>query len=616
MDSIESLELSVTPEELCRTCLAAVDRNQLKPIFCSEILDGKIVPFPKVIQLATGEELVRDEKLPSGVCVECKVKLRDLFIFVTKVRNSKNLLYDIFNVAKPEAKPIEGGVNAATKVIKKCAEVQTDASGPVRKLRSSRQLVERGTQCDDNSTVRTKIPAAVCNVQTQTNGEQDGVVASGESHHRLELIQTFAGEEVTLNGGDEEDCVSDIEELLQGENTLKLSKAPGDRSSFKEEQLDSADSSAEELKKGAVIEKKRETCLYCNYTAQSATFAKHLLVHQQTLELCFESIEYYRCGNCFTVFMSQEHMEEHFESSCSPVQSNDIVKHVDLSKHESFYQNGVDMCVPKFKTFTSAGDGMYRCFRCATVVDDFDAIRAHCTEHDLVDDDETDVDQIWETNQFDTVHVCGVCQGQFSDATFIRQHVYFHQTSYFCMYNCEHVSDDFGRLTRHLQAKHFTAPELQASNFTGTDEQQSGATQAYKCEHCKKVLGSEAALRKHVKSHARERKFACSTCSKRFTQKGDLVTHKRIHTNERPYRCMICDKAFRTLSHRRDHMSTHAEDNKFECEVCHKKFKAARILAGHRQLHTGIRPHTCEVCSKTFARKHHLKQHSRIHCKQ
>ncbi|ETN66011.1 zinc finger protein 600 [Anopheles darlingi] len=282
MDPID-LELSVTPEELCRTCLAAVDRNQLKPIFCSEILDGKIVPFPKVIELATGEQLIRDEKLPNGVCGDCKRKLRDLYIFITKVRNSKDLLYDIFNVAKPAPQANEGGADATPKIVKKCAEVQTDAIELERKFRNAPQLVEAGTQCGDIFAGR--VPPAVCDMQTQTNEElkspkNNDISANpvtpanrdcaestpnleSESDHRLELVQTFAGEEIALNDIDDQDCVSEFEVQLvthvssgaEESNTLrpdktllKSSKSCGDQSSPEEEQLDSADGSAVVLK--------------------------------------------------------------------------------------------------------------------------------------------------------------------------------------------------------------------------------------------------------------------------------------------------------------------------------------------------------------------------------
>lgn len=66
MDTQE-LELTISAEEICRACLAAVDRTQLKPIFCSEILDGRIVPFPSVLELATGEKVTFYSKLSNAV---------------------------------------------------------------------------------------------------------------------------------------------------------------------------------------------------------------------------------------------------------------------------------------------------------------------------------------------------------------------------------------------------------------------------------------------------------------------------------------------------------------------------------------------------------------------
>lgn len=54
-ESDSALELQVNANEMCRTCLAAeLPPDQLKPIFCNEIVDGRIVPFPKVLELTMG----------------------------------------------------------------------------------------------------------------------------------------------------------------------------------------------------------------------------------------------------------------------------------------------------------------------------------------------------------------------------------------------------------------------------------------------------------------------------------------------------------------------------------------------------------------------------------
>lgn len=61
MQDSDDLELQVNADEMCRTCLGQFPLNQLKPIFCNEILDGKIVPFPQVYETTLGIKPVKND---------------------------------------------------------------------------------------------------------------------------------------------------------------------------------------------------------------------------------------------------------------------------------------------------------------------------------------------------------------------------------------------------------------------------------------------------------------------------------------------------------------------------------------------------------------------------
>ncbi|XP_052871725.1 zinc finger protein 266-like [Anopheles cruzii] len=650
MESKEPLELSVTPEELCRTCLAAVpDRTQLKPIFCSEILDGKIVPFPKVLELVIGAKFVRDEKLPNNVCIECKAKIRDLYVYVSKVRNSVDLLHDIFGVAKPaEASNAIVKSEPPKKIDTRSVEVQTDAIEAAEPPQP--ETIETSTQCDPIE------PTAGPSLVYSSHGETGNKLAPptpskkemsshlmnlrcGESSSEIRVTVMEQDEDEEEDEGDQNEGDSkgtDTEQALVEALTRKSG-------SFDDEdyeiQLLSEEPETDECLALSVVEKvgtsqsvslkgengkessdenvpgsfgsfrnknwsvaKREpqdSCTYCDFTSRSTTFVRHFLIHKQTLEMCFESIDYFRCSLCFTVFISQSHFEEHFDTTCASVAQEEYTVNEDLLKHETFYQNGLDICVPKLKTFKRT-DTRFRCGRCGLYQDTFEDMRLHCQTHEAEDDHTQNVDLLWRENMLERVHVCGICGAQFPDAVFIRQHLYFHQTSYFCAYDCSQIFDDFHRLTKHISRKHYKP----AGDETTTE---------FPCDRCPKSFGSAESLKTHVKNHMRERKYVCGVCSKAFVQKSDLIIHGRTHTNERPYECRQCSKRFRTASHLRDHMSTHEEVKRFQCEVCHKLFKAERILAGHRQLHTGLKPYACDICSKTFARKQHLKLHLQTH---
>ncbi|KFB47246.1 AGAP010500-PA-like protein [Anopheles sinensis] len=642
MDTDE-LELSVSPEELCRTCLAAVDRTQLKPIFCNEILDGKIVPFPKVVELAVGEKIVKDEKLPSNVCVECKTKMRELYIFVEKVRKSSNLLYEIFSIAKPvPSEIIRKQLNTKT------TEVQTDSipteNDPPPPPAVS--MVDNGTQSDWNVPTFSEASCQTDSILKMPKvGSQNSKVknttailitdeeVSPPAEPTIESIQTdiATDDETSLgNDADEIEMILVAEEPTEEEcfslSTISLSEKRSRRSQKKNTLQPVVD-----ISKNATLKNLQQSqhCEYCNLSYNSAGIAKHIAIHRKTLELCLESIDYYRCPICFVVFISQQQFDDHFTASCAPVQPEEFCEHSDVSKHELLYNKGLEVCVPKLKTFKfSVEDLRYRCIRCPQDTECFEEMRSHVQVHDVEDDGVENVSLLWKGNNLDKVHVCGMCQAQFPDALYIRQHLYFHQTTFFCPYDCSMACDKFLNLTRHIQRVHLQkikrdtlADELSDTKADTMPDAvpdavvdgKSSQLVKFPCSRCGRSFPDLDALEMHVAKHYRERKFVCNVCKKHFAQKSDLTTHERIHTNERPYPCEICGKSFRTTSHRRDHMSTHEVVNKYECDVCQKLFKAERILIGHKRLHTGEKPFFCQVCLKSFSRKHHLKLHSKVH---
>ncbi|XP_078518043.1 uncharacterized protein LOC144782514 [Lissotriton helveticus] len=92
-------------------------------------------------------------------------------------------------------------------------------------------------------------------------------------------------------------------------------------------------------------------------------------------------------------------------------------------------------------------------------------------------------------------------------------------------------------------------------------------------------------LKKQLKAHSRERRFACPECKKRFFQKTRLIVHCRVHSGEKPY----------------------------VCTFCHKRFNRKDYLSEHIRIHTGERPYKCTECEKSFIQKSHLVYHQRKH---
>ncbi|XP_054129138.1 zinc finger protein 777-like [Melozone crissalis] len=54
-------------------------------------------------------------------------------------------------------------------------------------------------------------------------------------------------------------------------------------------------------------------------------------------------------------------------------------------------------------------------------------------------------------------------------------------------------------------------------------------TPRQKCPLCKKFLACSTSMRRHLKTHARDRPYCCSSCNKCFMRSNHLLRHKKIH---------------------------------------------------------------------------------------
>ncbi|XP_050067102.1 zinc finger protein 184-like [Anopheles maculipalpis] len=649
---MQELELTISAEEICRTCLAAADRTQLKPIFCNEILDGRIVPFPSVLELVIGEKIVKDAKLPNNVCSECKGKLRDLYLFVGMTQKSNKLLYEIFNV---QPSRLANTIKHDTKH----AESQTETleKSVFNTLPKNVSMKEIGTQCANNTAdmcCQTDAQYVLENAEIVPNEvvkiDENELITpiiiddeEAKPTTENELFRESSIECTLMNFDDNADDEDDDDD--DGENKYEMVLLANTETNTDEcftirpvkverkQQIDRSQmiiSSTEPATTGSMprtllskptidwekkpvarqLRGKKAHCSYCNWNGRRAAVEQHFQVHKETFELCLDSNDYYRCSDCFTVFISQIHFIEHFSTSCNRVPADNYVYHPDLNKHESFYHNGLDICVPRLKTFKKIGN-KYQCGRCIKhISNSFDAMRPHLLSHEAEDDKSDDVELLWKRNHLHKIHVCGICKVQFPDATYIRQHLYFHQDSFICIYGCGIIFVSFLEMTNHIESKHMQGRESIAEANVAED---SAPAENYQCTQCGKTLASAESLKNHIKNHTR--RYVCTECNKCFGQKSDLTNHCRIHTDDRPYACKLCDKRFRTNSHVRDHMFTHENVNKYECDVCHKMFKAKRILAAHARLHGGDKPYQCKLCYKCFSRKQHLISHQKTHFK-
>ncbi|XP_062554611.1 zinc finger protein 84-like isoform X2 [Armigeres subalbatus] len=670
MKDSEDLELQVNAEEMCRTCLGQFPAGQLKPIFCNEILDGKIVPFPKALESVVGVKPAKNEIFPKNICTDCKSRTKELYSFKEKACKSFDLLYEIFGIEKPSlpipSQAMKKEVNVTGTQTKEMVVQIGDLESYNRFLTIEKP--SEPTKNDSACQVAPETGESICqtepteskpkrDVSTQVDPPLDPVEISEnievEADVSIRADESFYVEETELDPDesytsvDVIDDIEDVEEdvdntelivddsnmpelLAQDEFDFDVNKANPKENDDENDATDAIQfltyevvqqddhemvtKTVKNLSKPESKEKFENECTYCNFVTNNKTaFSNHYAIHQQTIEYIFERVDYYRCMNCKSVYLTTIGLEKHFtDEPCAPIELDNLEESRDAIKHEQFYSHGISICLPRIKTFHMNESLQIVCSLCSSVFMSLsDALNHYSLAHDHEEPDTEDLAAFWDNCGYNMVHQCGICNEQFADASFIRQHIYFHKTKHDCPYNCLETYRDFLKLTHHLSRSHL-------KNACSLSTEARGILQpAFVCQICSKRFTSESTYKLHTKNHFADRRYTCTMCPKAFLQKCDLTIHIRSHTDERPFACTFadCDKKFRTSSHRRDHMSTHVEEKKYKCDICLKHFKAERILQGHMKLHSGFKPFECEECGKTFSRKHHVKLHMKTHGK-
>ncbi len=134
------------------------------------------------------------------------------------------------------------------------------------------------------------------------------------------------------------------------------------------------------------------------------------------------------------------------------------------------------------------------------------------------------------------------------------------------------------------------------------------------CDTCGVLCESYNMFRCHMIKHEAEKsgkRMVCKLCNRGFIFMKDLKKHLRSHSKERPHICEICGKSFKSASVMRKHIYVHSGVKPHTCEYCGKGFKDNYNLKGHVRTHTGEKPFQCDMCSAAFTHNVSLKTHKR-----
>lgn len=134
----------------------------------------------------------------------------------------------------------------------------------------------------------------------------------------------------------------------------------------------------------------------------------------------------------------------------------------------------------------------------------------------------------------------------------------------------------------------------------------------FECELCKKQFTKIEILKRHIKTHMKEKEFKCSYCTKTFDRRDVLNDHVRNHTGEKPFECPTCKKKFTRGFVLLRHQRTHNE-GVYKCDFCMKSFDRKDTFRDHLRNHTGEKPFKCRFCGKAFSRSFVLTKHEKSH---
>ncbi|XP_069106812.1 zinc finger protein 782-like [Argopecten irradians] len=134
-----------------------------------------------------------------------------------------------------------------------------------------------------------------------------------------------------------------------------------------------------------------------------------------------------------------------------------------------------------------------------------------------------------------------------------------------------------------------------------------------KCQLCGKLFQTKSDMRTHVRIHTGTQLHRCGTCGKGFNVQMDLHRHRRTHTGERPFPCSHCDSRFIDQRDLRKHLKTHFREERYTCDICGKSFTRKFSLVVHIQGHSGDRLFSCDACDKRFSSQGNLRKHLKTH---
>ena len=130
------------------------------------------------------------------------------------------------------------------------------------------------------------------------------------------------------------------------------------------------------------------------------------------------------------------------------------------------------------------------------------------------------------------------------------------------------------------------------------------------CQFCRYTACLDAGMT-HSKPGVRQRRKFYKT--KNLTTKKQRMSLKESGGPAKPFACELCKNQFTKKGSLKRHIKTHTKDKEFNCSYCKNTFDRKDVLRNHMRKHTGEKPFKCGLCGKAFSRSFVLNKHEKYH---
>lgn len=213
-------------------------------------------------------------------------------------------------------------------------------------------------------------------------------------------------------------------------------------------------------------------CSGCDVSIPLAKQDDHRQMHGELMANLMESIDYFRCGNCCTVFISVTAFSNHIETSqCYSADTKDAAAGAaaagdcQLLNEATFYKISGENVMPKrLHSIRKLYECLYECDLCRLILNGNTVgdIQRHYRSHYHLTS-RTTVDASNQLMEANVAHRCGDCDKLLPNIVETFYHAYFHLSAFACpLAECQLHYQSFRLLDNHLRrSKHGQVARLQ-----------------------------------------------------------------------------------------------------------------------------------------------------------